>query len=642
MINITQKNQFKQQLYLFICFTFIFQCLLYFNTLADSFHSFEKLIQNDQDLVIVLLEAFFKMTFIFVYLFYWLVCGYILSIPGFLLSGWPRFASTITIFLLFMFTIYSKIDFFILDHYQFHLGSDILAWFIDKKYPFFVNVQIVHDMGLSCQELCFVLGLLGIFLLIFIGLMWLSAYLVKRYDFQVYVIYFNIYVTGFVFGFFFYFKFCYQNNFFWQIAQVKHYPALAWFSERMVKTKIWHQTKIAPEVIDIHSPHEQINMPKIEEVNIKNKPNILWIVVDTLRADVVIPQYMPFLTSYQQQNLHFINHWSSGNSTQPGLFSMFYSLPANYFSSALIHQTSPLMMHSLLTNGYQLNVFNSSVSFKNPPFDKSVFVDFSESNRHLSNYDKGIDPDEDLNHQLKQFLYKKHTQPFFTFVLYTDVHNYCASQNFASLYQEPLAECERWSISTKQVSNYKLRYFNAVHHVDGLLHQVFDTLEKAKLVDNTIVVITADHGESFNDHQNNHLGHSNSFSATELHVPMIIHWPGKEAKTIEYFTSHYDLAPTFLKELGLYDDTSKTYMVGESLFVPHQDAKELMIVGSYFYMGAIKNDKYYIFLSNGEVKTYDMDEKPLLSDKISVRDLTTCIHKMTQYYKKRIIMPPKS
>jgi hypothetical protein len=59
-------------------------------------------------------------------------------------------------------------------------------------------------------------------------------------------------------------------------------------------------------------------------------------------------------------------------------------------------------------------------------------------------------------------------------------------------------------------------------------------------------------------------------------------------------------------------------------------------------MGAIKNDKYYIFLSNGEVKTYDMDEKPLLSDKISVRDLTTCIHKMTQYYKKRIIMPPKS
>jgi membrane-anchored protein YejM (alkaline phosphatase superfamily) len=637
-MKIIQNNQFKQQLYLFMCFAFIFQCLLFFITLADSFHSFANLISNNTSILMILCSVWFKATFIFVYLFYWLICTYLISVPGILLSNWPRIASVLTIIFLFIFIVYSEIDFFILNHYQFHLGSDILSWFVDKKYPLFVNLQIFHDMGLSFQEFSYVLVVLCAILLILIGLMLCSAYLVKRYNFQQYLIYFNIYLAGFIFGFFFYFKYCYQNNFYWQIAQLKHYPALGWFSQFMVKTKIWHQSKIAPEVIDIHSLQEEINMPKIEVVNIKNKPNILWIVVDTLRADMVVPQYMPFLSDYQKQNIHFINHWSSGNSTQPGLFSMFYSLPANYFSSALIHQTSPLMIQSLLANGYQLNVFNSNVSFKNPPFDKSVFVDFSESNRHLSNYDKGIDPDEDLNHQLKQFLLSNHKQPFFTFILYSDVHDYCAAQNFKSLYQKPLAECQRWNMTTnRQVSDYKLRYLNAVHHVDGLLNQVINTLKKAKLEENTIVVITADHGESFNDHHNNHLGHTNSFSATELHVPMIIHWPGKEAQTFEHFTSHYDLAPTFLKELGLYNDSSKTYMVGDSLFVPHQDSRELMIVGSYFYMGAIKQDKYYIFSPDGEILTYDMDEKLLLSDKISLKDLTASMHKMTQYYKKRIV-----
>jgi hypothetical protein len=209
-MEIIKNHQFKQQLYLFMCFTFIFQCLLYFNTLADSFHSFQKLIQKDQDFLNVLLEGFFKMTFIFVYLFYWLVCSCVLSIPGFLLSRWPRVASTLTIFLLFIFTIYSKIDFFILNHYQFHLGSDILSWFVDKKYPLFVNLQIFHDLGLSFQELCFVFSLLCIFLLIFIGMMSLSAYLVKQYDFQEHVIYFNIYlifIKDDIFKYIIYFQF---------------------------------------------------------------------------------------------------------------------------------------------------------------------------------------------------------------------------------------------------------------------------------------------------------------------------------------------------------------------------------------------------------------------------------------------------
>jgi membrane-anchored protein YejM (alkaline phosphatase superfamily) len=170
--------------------------------------------------------------------------------------------------------------------------------------------------------------------------------------------------------------------------------------------------------------------------------------------------------------------------------------------------------------------------------------------------------------------------------------------------------------------------------IQRLLKEVINNLKKANLEDNTIVIITADHGESFNENHNNHWGHSASFSSKELHVPMIIHWPGKESQQIDYFTSHYDIVPTLLKELLNYKKDIRSYMVGDSLFVPHQDSKELMMVGSYFFMGALKQDKYYIFLPDGRVKTYDLNGMPILSDKISLEDLATSITKMNQYYNK--------
>ena len=113
---------------------------------------------------------------------------------------------------------------------------------------------------------------------------------------------------------------------------------------------------------------------------------------------------------------------------------------------------------------------------------------------------------------------------------------------------------------------------------------------------------------------------------------MIIHWPGKKAQQMDYFTSHYDIVPTLLKELFNYKKNIRSYMVGDSLFVPHQDARELMIVGSYFYMGAIKQDKYYVFLPDGQVKTYDVNGMPLLLDNISLEDLANSMLRMNQYF----------
>jgi hypothetical protein len=49
-------------------------------------------------------------------------------------------------------------------------------------------------------------------------------------------------------------------------------------------------------------------------------------------------------------------------------------------------------------------------------------------------------------------------------------------------------------------------------------------------------------------------------------------------------------------------------------------------------MGAIKQDKYYVFLPDGQVKTYDVNGMPLLLDNISLEDLANSMLRMNQYF----------
>ena len=62
--------------------------------------------------------------------------------------------------------------------------------------------------------------------------------------------------------------------------------------------------------------------------------NLLFIVVDSLRGDVVTPELAPHISRFaSQQAMDFRNHFSGGNSSRMGMFSLIYGLPPRYWSS---------------------------------------------------------------------------------------------------------------------------------------------------------------------------------------------------------------------------------------------------------------------------------------------------------------------
>jgi N-sulfoglucosamine sulfohydrolase len=101
-------------------------------------------------------------------------------------------------------------------------------------------------------------------------------------------------------------------------------------------------------------------------------------------------------------------------------------------------------------------------------------------------------------------------------------------------------------------------YFFEVQRFDTELGEALKLLEESHRLNNTIVVITGDHGMPFPR------GKSNLYDLG-AHVPLAIRWPGgriKGEQTIDDFVSLTDLAPTFLEAAGI---AALSEMTGKSL-----------------------------------------------------------------------------
>ena len=104
-------------------------------------------------------------------------------------------------------------------------------------------------------------------------------------------------------------------------------------------------------------------------------------------------------------------------------------------------------------------------------------------------------------------------------------------------------------------------YDGEIAFADAQVGAILEALEKAGKADETLVIVTADHGEEFWDHGS--LGHGESHFQEQLHVPLIVAGPGVRPGTIEEPVSLIDLFPTILDLLRI--GGTQEHMPGRSL-----------------------------------------------------------------------------
>jgi arylsulfatase A-like enzyme len=92
-------------------------------------------------------------------------------------------------------------------------------------------------------------------------------------------------------------------------------------------------------------------------------------------------------------------------------------------------------------------------------------------------------------------------------------------------------------------------YDGEISYMDFHLGRLFDWMEKSGRMDDTMIVIMADHGESLGER--GVFKHSTLLYNEQARVPMIIHVPGLAARRIKDYVSTIDLGPTMLNAVGL-------------------------------------------------------------------------------------------
>jgi len=103
------------------------------------------------------------------------------------------------------------------------------------------------------------------------------------------------------------------------------------------------------------------------------------------------------------------------------------------------------------------------------------------------------------------------------------------------------------AISADEMALYKALYDAEILYQDGLLGQLFDGLQSLGLKENTLIIITSDHGEEFGEIEGR-VGHQLSLSDSLLHVPLVIRYPAllPAGRRISSLASSLDIFPTIL------------------------------------------------------------------------------------------------
>jgi arylsulfatase A-like enzyme len=368
---------------------------------------------------------------------------------------------------------------------------------------------------------------------------------------------------------------------------------------------------------------------KLKESNV----NVIFITIDALRADHLgcygYPrQTSPNIDKLAEKGIIFkyaFSHWPKTTPSLAAVFTSTYGYRNGIMGGArnkYLEDWNVTLAEVLKKNGYrtaavQTNAVLAKETNFNQGFDTYIETWKSDGFKQKDEFPVPLDPNtaQSVTLMTMDWLKKNHNKgKFFLWVHYIDTHatymppppfntkfigdehynfehrlrlNPGWLQNHGGIAKRHWARSGGHNVMDYYISQYD----GEIAYCDFCLGWLFDLLEKFKLFDNTIIIISADHGEGLGEHgfYFEHEGiHNNCFR-----VPLIWLIPQKisKKKLIEYPVSLIDIMPMILDFLNIDTDEE---MQGSSLLPVITGEKE--------------NISKYIILAAGEGTVSILDD----------------------------------
>lgn len=354
-------------------------------------------------------------------------------------------------------------------------------------------------------------------------------------------------------------------------------------------------------------------------------PNVLVLLVDALRPDAVDAALTPQLTALAAEGARFDNHWSGGNSSKAGIFSMFYGLPSTYMEAFYGVQQPPVLMDEIRRRSYQLALF-AAPGFSAPTdIERTVFAGIPglPGERHdIGAVERNRAVTDDW---LAWLAGRDRSRPFFGFLYYDPPMGAMSADA-----TEPLPLEERFADRPEVRDDWR-RYRRAARLADAEVGRVIASLHQAALLDDTIVVVVSDHGYEFDDNGLGYVGHASSYSAAQVRATLIVRWPGRTAAVYRHRSSHYDLPVTLLQDaFGCRNDPAD-YAFGRNLFAGAD--WPWIIAGSYNSHAILTPDRTIVTHPGGFVEVLGPDYQPLPGAEVDAGLVAEALRAMRRFYR---------
>ena len=327
------------------------------------------------------------------------------------------------------------------------------------------------------------------------------------------------------------------------------------------------------------------------------KPNMVWIIIDACRYDMLNNEITPEISKFAKKSLVFNNHRSGGNATRFGVFSMFYGIYGSYWHQFLSESKSPVFIDELMKQGYDFKIL-ASTKLTFPEFRQTAFVNIPTFIEDEITGDGAKERDPKLVSKFGNWIEKRDTsKPFFSFILFDGPHGPYSYPAQFEKFKPAQQNANYVTVNEKSVDVLKNAYKNDIYFDDNLTGKIIKTLENNNLLNNTIVVITADHGEEFFEH--GYFGHTSSFTKEQTAPIFVMYVPGKQHQEINQLTSHLDLVPTMFELMGC-KTSPEEYSLGQSLFAKQEN--KYVVSSGWDQSSIIDNDNSIVF----STETYNM------------------------------------
>ncbi len=322
--------------------------------------------------------------------------------------------------------------------------------------------------------------------------------------------------------------------------------------------------------------------PTARELAARQRPNVLFILVDTLRFDHLTPYGYARDTSPEiartlaRPGTVVESAYSAAPWTLPSVVSL---LTSRYPGEILgddaaaygIPPGVPALAEAMAARGYATGgFFANQILHAGNGFARGFDTFYSPAKESLAAGEDGPGAPE-LAGRLLPWLEAHRNQPFFLYAHFIDPHDPYDNPEIVdnrSPFELPCPGC----VSGRHIQgvyagkiplhdlardteHLKALYDSEIHYADRAIGRLIDALPPAVLR-NTLIVLTADHGEEFQDHG----GWKHGFTLYEeqIHVPLLVRWDGHvpAGARLRGTVRLLDLAPTLVRAAGGRPDPS--------------------------------------------------------------------------------------